>query len=96
MLGVGAVDEAVLVRVPRRLGAVFHVELAIDVREVELDGLLRDPELFADRLVRKAAGKRLEDGRLAFCETGRFDGILLGCLLGQPDCAEDGSFEGLA
>src|SRR5205807_9856592 len=44
-----ALDQAVLVRKARSLGPVRHAELAIDVRQVELDGLLRDPELLADR-----------------------------------------------
>src|SRR5438309_1682050 len=46
------VDEALLERVARGLGPVRDAELAIDVREVELDGLLGDPELLRDRLVR--------------------------------------------
>jgi len=36
-------DQAPLVREPRCLGAVLYAELAIDVREVELHGLLGDP-----------------------------------------------------
>jgi alpha-1,2-mannosyltransferase len=46
------VGEPVLVRVPRRLGAVLDAELAVDVRQVELHRLLGDPELLADRGVR--------------------------------------------
>ena len=49
-------DQATLVREPRRLGAVLHAELAIDVREVELHRLGSDPELLRDLVVRKAAG----------------------------------------
>jgi len=60
-----AVDQAVLVGVPRGLGAVLDVELAIDVRQMELHGLLRDPELLADRLVREAARDRRQNRRLA-------------------------------
>src|SRR5262249_6614656 len=46
-----AVHEPLLVRVPRRLGAVRDAELPVDVGQVELDGLLGDPQLLADRLV---------------------------------------------
>src|ERR1044071_9081808 len=73
-----AVDETVLVREPRYLGAVRHAELPIDVRQVELDGLFRHPELLADRLVREAAREGGEDRRLALGEAGRLGGALAG------------------
>ena len=61
-----AFDQAVLVGEARGLGPVRHAELAVDVRQVELDGLLGDPELLADRLVRKASRDRRQDRGLAF------------------------------
>ena len=57
-----------LVRDPRRLGAVLHAELAVDVRQMELHGLGRDPELLRDLVVREAAGERAEDRQLALGE----------------------------
>jgi len=41
------------VRDGRRLGAVGDAELAIDLVQVELDGLVGKEELLADRLIRK-------------------------------------------
>ena len=61
----GALDEALLVGVPRRLGAVRDVELAVDVREVELHRLRCDPELLGDRRVRLSLGERRQDRELA-------------------------------
>jgi hypothetical protein len=46
------------------LGAVLHAELAIDVRQVELHGLRRDPELLRDLVVRETACERFEDREL--------------------------------
>ena len=65
----GALHEPVLVRDARRLGAVLHAELAVDVREVELHGLRRDPELLRDLVVREPARERAENGELALRET---------------------------
>ena len=45
-------DEAEPIGVPDRLGAILDAELAVDVRQVEFDGLLRDPEFLRDFLVR--------------------------------------------
>ena len=75
-------DQTVLIREASRLGPVGHVELPVDVREVELHGLLRDPELLRDRLVREPARERLQDRRLALGEAGRLDGVVLRTLLG--------------
>ena len=61
-------DKALVEREPRGFGAVGDAELAIDVRQVELDGLLGDPELLADRLVGEPACDRPEDFRLAIGE----------------------------
>ena len=55
-----AFDEALLVGVAGGLGAVRDAQLAVDVREVELDGLGSDPELLRDRGV-----------GLALCECGQ-------------------------
>ena len=52
---IGLSTKPRLVRVPDRLGAVPDAELPIDVRQVELHRLLRDPELLRDLLVRQAA-----------------------------------------
>ena len=60
-----ALDEPVLVGDARRLGAVLHAELAVDVRQVELHRLRRDPELLGDLVVREAARQRPEDRDLA-------------------------------
>src|SRR6516165_3165549 len=40
---------------------VGDVELPVDVGEMELDGLLGDPQLLADRLVGESAGDRFEN-----------------------------------
>src|ERR671930_49756 len=60
-----AIDQAVLLREADCGGAVRHAELPVDVAEVELDGLLGDPQLLADRLVREPAHHGLEDHALA-------------------------------
>src|SRR3954452_14937743 len=65
-----ALDQPVLVREAGGLGAVRHAELAIDVREVELDRLLSHPQLLADRLVREAAREGSEDRGLSLGEAG--------------------------
>ena len=57
----GALHEPVLVRDARRLGPVLHPELAVDVGQVELDGLRGDPELLGDLVVREPARERAED-----------------------------------
>src|SRR6185437_7920963 len=76
------------------LGPVRHAELAVDVGQVELDGLLGHPELLADRLVREPARDRREDRRLTLGQTGGTSRIVAG--LGEPDRAVDGSLYGLA
>jgi len=53
-----AFDESLLVGEPRCFGAVLDAGLAVDVREVELHGLLGDPQLLRDLVVREAAGER--------------------------------------
>ena len=75
------VDEPVLERVARRLGPVRHAELAVDVRQVELHRLLGDPELLADRVVRKAPRQRLQDRRLALGQAGGLRGVVGDLLL---------------
>src|SRR5262245_256068 len=80
-----ALDEPVLVREARSLRAIRDAELAIDVREVELDGLFRHPQLLPDRLVREAARQSREDRGLALGEAGRAGGALTG--VGQADRA---------
>ena len=60
-----ALDEALLVGVAGGLGAVRDVQLAVDVRQVELDGLRGDPELLGDRGVRLALRERGQDRELA-------------------------------
>jgi len=83
-----------LVREASSLGAIRDAELAIDVREVELDRLFRHPQLLADRLVREAARESGEDRGLAFGEAGGAGGALAG--VGQADRAVDGSVDRLA
>ena len=65
-----ALDEALLVGVARGLGAVGDVELAVDVRQVELDRLRGDPELLRDRGVRLALRERGQDRELAGGQAG--------------------------
>lgn len=89
-----ALDEPVLVREAGSLGAVRHAELAIDLREVELDGLLGHPQLLRDRLVREASGQSGEDRRLALCKPRSARGAVF--RVGQADRAEDGSIDRLA
>src|SRR5262245_14822903 len=60
-----ALDQPVLVGETRCLGPVLHAELAVDVREVELDRLRRDPELLRDLVVGEPARERLQDRELA-------------------------------
>src|SRR3954454_13771156 len=80
-----ALDEPVLVCEAGSLGAVRHAELAIDVREVELDRLFRHPQLLADPLAREAAREGGEDCGLALGEAGGARRALAG--LGQADRA---------
>src|SRR5207244_13417900 len=87
-------DEAVLERVPRGFRAVCDAKLPVDVRQVELHGLLGDPELFRDRLVRQTAGNGAKDDELAFRET-RFLGSSLAGVPGHPDRGEDRPFDRL-
>src|SRR5215210_5814931 len=58
-------DEVVHVGVARRLRAVADAELAVQVREVELDRLLGHPQLAGDPLVREPLGGQAEDLALA-------------------------------
>src|SRR5437667_12485302 len=81
-------DEPVLVRVARRLGAIRHAELAIDVRQVELHGLLGDPELLRDCFVGEAAGDGADDHELSIGQPC-FLGDPLAALLGDADGRED-------
>jgi len=87
--------EVVLERVAGCFGAVGDAELAVDVGEVELDGLFGDPELFADCLVGEAAGDGFEDAELAVGEAGAA-GAGWFCFFGDAECVVDGAFEGLA
>jgi hypothetical protein len=63
-------DEPVLVRVAHGLGAVVDAELAVDVRQVELDRLFRQEQLLRDLLVREPRLERLQDGQLALTQLG--------------------------
>src|SRR4051794_28148669 len=83
-----AVDQPLLVGVPRRLGSVGNTELAIDVRQVELDGLLGDPEFLRDLLVGETACECPEDDSLTLGETGSLGGTRRGRLR-HTDRAED-------
>src|SRR5436190_1990732 len=67
-------NEAVLVGVADRAAAVGDAELAVDVREMELDGVLAQPELAADRLRRLPVCDSREDFALALRQSGA-----LGC-----------------
>src|SRR5213079_1596353 len=62
--------EPVQQRVAARLCAVRDAELAIDLREVELDGLLGQPELTADLRVGAALRYETEDLVLARGQRG--------------------------
>jgi len=67
-------DQPMLERVTNRARAVGDLELAIDVGEVELDGVLADPQLFANRRRCHPFGDRVEDCALASgqCQALRF------------------------
>ena len=80
MYSSSAIHEPVLRRDARCLSAVFDAELAIDVGEVELHGLRRDPELLCDLVVREAASERAEDRELALREPERLGAGALGFL----------------
>ena len=67
----GALDQAELVGLAHRVGAVLGAELAVDVRQVELHRLLRDPQLLRDLVVRLPARELGEDRDLAVGEAGR-------------------------
>ena len=60
--------EPVLVGVADRAAAVADAELAIDVREMELDRVLADPQLCADRLGRETGRDGGENRQLALCQ----------------------------
>src|SRR6478609_11353676 len=90
-----AFDKTLLVGVTRGFSPVGYTELPIDVRQVELDGLLGDPELFGDLLVREAARERPEDDCLTTREAGRLGGARRG-RIGHADGVEDVAFDRLA
>src|SRR5438445_6529523 len=90
-----AFDKPLLVGVTSSLSPVGNTELPIDVRQVELDGLLRDPELFGDLLVRQAACERPEDDSLTTSEAGRLGGARRG-RVGQANGVEDVALDRLA
>ncbi len=86
-LGLGLVlrrREAVVVRPAHRAGAVVHVELAVDVRQVELHRLLGDPQLLADLLVREAARERSDERDLPFGQPHRLRGRRRGAVAPMP------------
>src|SRR5688500_15262250 len=62
--------DAVAMRVAGGGETVGNAELAVEVAEVELDRLLGDPQLLADRLVRHAAREGLQHRDLALGEAG--------------------------
>src|SRR5258708_29855000 len=90
-----AFDKPLLVGVASSLSPVGNTELPIDVRQVELDGLLGDPELLGDLLVREAACERPEDDSLTTGEAGRLGGARRG-RIGQSAGVEDVAFDRLA
>src|SRR5207247_1975961 len=75
--------------------ASAHVELAVDVREVELHRLLGEPKRAGDLLVRLPLGKRLQDRHLAFGEASLFDDRV-DTLLGDADRLGHGLANSLA
>src|SRR4029079_953437 len=87
-------DESVLVCEARGLGAVRHAELAVDVREVELDRLFRYPQFLADCFVRETAGEGGKDRGLALREACGASRAL--ARIGQADRAVDRSVDRLA
>src|SRR4051812_39738510 len=62
--------EVVLMGEARGCEPILHAELAVQVAEVELHGLLGHPQLLADGFVREPAGQRLEHCDLALREPG--------------------------
>ena len=60
---IGHRDQVVQVGVAARLGAVGDAELAVRVRQVELDRLLGDPQLAGDAAVRVALGGEARGSR---------------------------------
>src|SRR5262245_32629827 len=96
LFGADAVrHEAVLEGVARGFGAVRDPELAIDVRQVELDRLLGDPELFRDRLVRQAPRDGPQDHQLALGQSRFLRGRLAG-VTGDADRREHRPLDRLA
>src|SRR3954470_19297933 len=61
----GSGHQVVDVRIAARFGADGETELAVRVRQVELDGLLGHPELAGDSAVRVALGDEAQDLQLA-------------------------------
>src|SRR3954466_2362296 len=70
------------------LGAAPPAELAADVRQVELDRRLGEPELLRDLLVRTAGAERRQDPELA---RGEAAVLRAGCGVGLADAREDRS-----
>src|SRR2546422_1007364 len=71
ILEVARLDEPVLHREQRRLGAVLHAELPQHDADVPLHGPFRELELGRDRLVAPAAGDQLQHAALARGELGK-------------------------
>src|SRR6187431_854841 len=88
-------DQAVLIRVASGLRPVREIQLAVDVRQVELHRLLGDPELLADRSVGKALRNGLQDRKLALRKAGRLAQAPL-VDLGEPDGMEHRSLDSLS
>ena len=68
--GRGRLAEAVVEGVLRGLRSIRHLELAVDVVQVELDRLVREPQLLGDCTVGEAPGDTAEDLRLAPAQAG--------------------------
>jgi hypothetical protein len=62
---VGGAEQAVLGRPASGLPPAVHVEAPVDVREVELDRLVADPEAPRHRVVGRAGGDEAQDLELA-------------------------------
>src|SRR5215208_4150865 len=89
-----ALDQAVLIRVASGLRPVREIQLAVDVRQVELHRLLGDPELLADRSVGKTLRDGLQGRELTLRQPGRLAQAPL-VDLGESDCVEHRSLDRL-
>src|SRR3954447_22057770 len=87
-------DQAVLIRVASGLCPVREIQLAVDVRQVELHCLFGDPELLADRSVGKTSRDGLQNRELALRQPGRLAQASL-VDLRESDCMEHRSLDGL-